>query len=54
MSTSSGKRYAQASFGLALERQEVDVWQAGLKKVAEVTRDKKLMALLYTKNKSCK
>ena len=46
MSTSSGKRYEQAAFELALESQELDAWQAGLKKVAGMTRDKKLMDLL--------
>jgi F-type H+-transporting ATPase subunit delta len=43
---SSGKRYAQASFELALERNELESWQAGLKKIAELAKDEELMALL--------
>jgi F-type H+-transporting ATPase subunit delta len=43
---SSGKRYAQAVFELALERNELEVWQAGLKKMADLTTDQELMALL--------
>jgi len=42
----SGKRYAQAVFELALEKGELDSWQASLKKIAELTRDEKFMALL--------
>jgi F-type H+-transporting ATPase subunit delta len=42
----SGKRYAQAAFKLALERGELDSWQASLKKIADITTDEKLMALL--------
>jgi F-type H+-transporting ATPase subunit delta len=42
----SGKRYAQAVFELALERNELEVWQAGLRKMADLTTDQELMALL--------
>jgi F-type H+-transporting ATPase subunit delta len=42
----SGKRYAQAAFKLALEKGELDSWQASLRKIAEITIDKKLMDLL--------
>jgi F-type H+-transporting ATPase subunit delta len=43
---SSAKRYAQAVFELALERNEFENWQEGLKKMADLTTDQKLMALL--------
>jgi F-type H+-transporting ATPase subunit delta len=43
---SPGKRYAQAVFELALERNELEVWQTGLKKMADLTTDQELMALL--------
>jgi F-type H+-transporting ATPase subunit delta len=42
----SGKRYAQAAFKLALEKGELDSWQASLRKIAGITTDEKLMALL--------
>ena len=42
----SGKRYAQASFKLALEKGELDSWQASLRKIAGVTTDENLVALL--------
>ena len=42
----SGKRYAQAAFKLALEKTELDSWQASLKKIAEMSTDGKLVALL--------
>lgn len=42
----SGKRYAQAAFELALERNEIDGWQGSLKKMADLAADEKLMALL--------
>ena len=42
----SGKRYAQAVFELALEKGELDSWQASLRKIAAITTDAKLMALL--------
>ena len=43
---SSGKRYAQAAFELALERDELESWQEGLKKMADLATDQELMALL--------
>jgi len=43
---SSAKRYAQAVFELALERNEFESWQEGLKKIVDLTTDKELMALL--------
>lgn len=43
---SSGKRYAQAAFKLALEKAELDSWQVSLRKIAEVSTDGKLVALL--------
>lgn len=43
---SSAKRYAQAIFELALKRNEFESWQGGLKKIVDLTTDKKLMALL--------
>ena len=43
---SSGKRYAQAAFELALEKKELDSWQEGLGKLADLTRDAELVALL--------
>ena len=42
----SGKRYAQAAFELALERNELESWQEGLEKLAGLTRSEELMALL--------
>ena len=42
----SSKRYAQAAFELALQRNELKSWQESLKKIADLTRDEKLMALL--------
>lgn len=42
----SGKRYAQAAFKLALEKNELESWQVGLGKIADLTKDEKLMALL--------
>jgi F-type H+-transporting ATPase subunit delta len=44
--TSSGKRYAQAAFELALERNELESWRVSLKKIAGIAGDAKLMALL--------
>jgi F-type H+-transporting ATPase subunit delta len=44
----SGKRYAQAAFELALERNELESWREGLKKIADLTAHKELMALLET------
>jgi F-type H+-transporting ATPase subunit delta len=43
---SPGKRYAQAAFELALERNELESWQEGLKKMADSTSSEQLMALL--------
>jgi F-type H+-transporting ATPase subunit delta len=43
---SSGKRYARAAFELAVEKNELEVWQEGLKKIAELGADQKLMAFL--------
>jgi len=43
---SSGKRYAQAAFELALERKELESWQEGLKKMADITSDQEVMSLL--------
>jgi len=43
---SSGKRYAQAAFELAKERNELENWQTSLKKIADLAGDEKLMALL--------
>ena len=43
---SSAKRYAQASFELALERDELESWQESLGRIAGLTKDEELMALL--------
>jgi len=43
---SSGKRYAQAAFELALEKNELESWQISLGKIASIAADAKLMALL--------
>jgi F-type H+-transporting ATPase subunit delta len=45
---SSGKRYAQAAFELALEKNELESWRAGLKRVAELSGNEELMALLQS------
>jgi F-type H+-transporting ATPase subunit delta len=45
---SSGKRYAQAAFELALEKNELESWQEGLKKIAELTIHEDLMAFLQS------
>jgi F-type H+-transporting ATPase subunit delta len=42
----SGKRYAQAAFEMALEKNELERWQEGLKKIADLTAEEELMALL--------
>jgi len=42
----SGKRYAQAAFELALEKNELESWQEGLGRIADMTKDAELMALL--------
>jgi len=43
---SSAKRYAQAIFELAVERNGFESWQEGLKKIVDLTADQELMALL--------
>ena len=43
---SSGKRYAQAAFELALERKELESWQEGLKRMADIMSDQEVMSLL--------
>ena len=43
---SSGKRYAQAAFELALEKGELETWRAGLSKFASIATDIRLMSLL--------
>ncbi len=43
---SSGKRYAQAAFELGLEKNELDSWQADLRKIAKLTADDEVMAFL--------
>ncbi len=45
---SSGKRYAQAAFELALERNDFESWQKSLKKIAELTAYEEFMALLQS------
>lgn len=42
----TGKRYAQAAFELAVEKEEPDSWQAGLEKLAALVRDQELMMFL--------
>ena len=43
---SSGKRYAQAAFELAVKKNELEGWQEGLKKMAELSGNEELMAFL--------
>ena len=43
---SSGKRYAQAVFELALEKGEPESWQVGLSKITGIVADIKIMDLL--------
>ena len=45
---SSGKRYAQAAFELAVGKNELESWGAGLKKMAELSGNEELMALLQS------
>jgi F-type H+-transporting ATPase subunit delta len=45
---SSGRRYAQAAFELALERNDFESWQESLKKIAELTAYEEFMALLQS------
>ena len=42
----SGKRYAQAAFELALDKNELEPWQEALQKIAHLTGDADLMPLL--------
>jgi F-type H+-transporting ATPase subunit delta len=42
----SGKRYAQAAFELAREKNELESWQVDLRKIAELSTDESLMDLL--------
>jgi F-type H+-transporting ATPase subunit delta len=42
---SSSKRYAQASFELALERNELESWRESLEKITALTKQEELMAL---------
>lgn len=42
----SGKRYAQAAFELAMERNELESWQVSLRKIAELSTDEAFMALV--------
>jgi len=41
-----GKRYAQAAFELAVERNELQSWQESLRRISEITADTKLVAWL--------
>jgi len=43
---SPGKRYAQAAFELAREKNELESWQVSLRKIAELVEDERLVALL--------
>ncbi len=42
----SGKRYAQAAFELAREKNELESWQVDLRKIAELSSDESLTDLL--------
>jgi len=42
----SGKRYAQAAFELALEKGGLDSWQSSLRKIADLTTDERVVDLL--------
>jgi len=42
----SGKRYAQAAFELAMERNELESWQVSLRKIAELSTDGAFTALV--------
>lgn len=42
----SGKRYAQAAFELAMERNELESWQVSLRKIAELSADEAFTALV--------
>jgi F-type H+-transporting ATPase subunit delta len=43
---SSGKRYAQAAFELAMESGKLEDWQVGLSRIVDVTGNEKLMTLM--------
>jgi F-type H+-transporting ATPase subunit delta len=45
-SSTSGKRYAQAAFELALERNALESWKESLRRISELGNDKKLIAVL--------
>lgn len=45
---SSGKRYAQAAFELALQKMDFESWQESLKKIAELAAYDDVMALLQS------
>jgi len=42
----SGKRYAQAAFELAMERNELESWQVSLRKITELSTDEAFTALV--------
>jgi F-type H+-transporting ATPase subunit delta len=44
--TIPGKRYAQAAFELAVERDELEGWKDSLKRIAELTKDVRFLALM--------
>ncbi len=41
-----GKRYAQAAFELALEKDDLESWQVDLRKLTRIAKDMRLMSLL--------
>ena len=43
---SSGKRYAQAALELGIERDELESWQASLRRIADIAADARLVGLL--------
>ena len=45
-SVTSGKRYAQAAFELAVERNELESWKESLPRISELGKDRKIMAVL--------
>ena len=42
----SARRYARAVFEIALEKQQLDEWQSGLEKMAQLARDKSISSFL--------
>jgi F-type H+-transporting ATPase subunit delta len=42
----SGRRYAQAAFELAMQRNELESWQVSLRKIAELSTDEAFTALV--------